>query len=184
LERSKWTIQFSWVKAHVGIHGNELADRLAKEAARNKDTTVAINRIPKSTYFNEIAEATKQKWQIEWEKCVQATITKPYFPNVQDRLNMKLNITPNVAAMVTGHGNTRAYLHRFKLLDHATCVCKKVDQTIDHLLYQCTLLQTHRELQKRNIVNNRNWPSSKQELIPKYRNSFIKFINSRDFEQL
>jgi len=27
--------------------------------------------------------------------------------------------------MVTGHGKTRAYLHRFKLLDNATCVCKQ-----------------------------------------------------------
>ena len=26
LERTDWTIEFSWVKAHVGIYGNELAD--------------------------------------------------------------------------------------------------------------------------------------------------------------
>jgi ribonuclease HI len=31
LERNKWTIEFSWVKAHVGIYGNELADKLAKD---------------------------------------------------------------------------------------------------------------------------------------------------------
>ena len=33
LERTSWTVQFSWVKAHVGIYGNELADQLAKAAA-------------------------------------------------------------------------------------------------------------------------------------------------------
>jgi hypothetical protein len=84
--------------------------------------------------------------------------------------------------MFTGHGKTRAYLHRFKLLDLATCVCKKGDQTIDHLLYQCTLLQIHTELLERNILNNGNWAASKQELITKNQNSFIKFINSIDFE--
>jgi hypothetical protein len=97
---------------------------------------------------------------------------------------MELNVTPNVAAMVTGHGKTRAYLHRFKLLDHANGVCKKGDQTVDHLLYQCTALQTHRELLKRNILNSGNWPARKQQLITKHRNSFIKFIKSIDFEQL
>jgi ribonuclease HI len=31
LERSEWTIKFSWVKAHARTYGNEIAHRLAKE---------------------------------------------------------------------------------------------------------------------------------------------------------
>ena len=34
LEKRNWTIKFTWIKAHVGIYGNESADRLAKEATR------------------------------------------------------------------------------------------------------------------------------------------------------
>ena len=33
LEKCKWKIMFSRVKAHAGNYGNELADRLAKDAA-------------------------------------------------------------------------------------------------------------------------------------------------------
>jgi len=29
LERANWTVVFSWVKAQIGIRGNELADQLA-----------------------------------------------------------------------------------------------------------------------------------------------------------
>ena len=97
---------------------------------------------------------------------------------------MKINITPNLAAMVTGHGKTRTYLHRFKILNHATCSCKKGDQTIDHLLYQCTLLDPHRENLKKYIMYNEKWHTSKQELISKHQKKFIKFINSIDFDQL
>ena len=38
LEKREWTIQITWIKAHVGHHGNELADNLAKEATKNKET--------------------------------------------------------------------------------------------------------------------------------------------------
>jgi ribonuclease HI len=37
LERANWNIKLSWIKAHVGVAGNELADRLAKAAASDGD---------------------------------------------------------------------------------------------------------------------------------------------------
>jgi ribonuclease HI len=43
--RAKWKIKFSWVKAHAGIYGNEMADRLAKEAARSDGTNYGYSRI-------------------------------------------------------------------------------------------------------------------------------------------
>jgi len=45
----------------------------------------------------------------------KATTTKQYFPTVWDRLGIKINLTPNLTATLTGHGRTRAYLHHFKL---------------------------------------------------------------------
>jgi len=33
----------------------------------------------------------------------QRSTTKEYFPNVEERLNMKLNLTQNFTAKVTGH---------------------------------------------------------------------------------
>jgi len=53
LERINWTIEFSWVKANIGIYGNELADKLAKAAACNRDTTVSFNRISKSMFYSK-----------------------------------------------------------------------------------------------------------------------------------
>ena len=53
---------FLWVKAHVGIYGNELADRLAKKAARSDGTSYEFHGIPESTLYHKGAEEAKQKW--------------------------------------------------------------------------------------------------------------------------
>ena len=70
------------------MYGNELADHLAKVAACNTDTAVSFGSIPKSTLYSEIEEEATQKWQKEWENCTKAAITKPFFPNVRDRINL------------------------------------------------------------------------------------------------
>jgi hypothetical protein len=184
LERTSWTIEFSCVRAHVGIYGNELADKLAKAAACNRDTTVCFNRIPKSTLYSEIEEEATQRSQKEWGNCTKAAITKQFFPNVRDSVKLNISVNPNFAAMVTGHGKIRAYLHRFKIIENATYPCNKGDQTIDHLLNQCTLLQTQRELLRNNVLKSGKWPVSKEELITKHLKSFLIFIKSLDFDQL
>ena len=65
MQGANWKIEFSWVKAHTGIHGNELAEKPAKEAARNEHTDVAFCRIPISTLYQEIQQESIQRWQKE-----------------------------------------------------------------------------------------------------------------------
>jgi len=40
----KWIVHFGWVKGHTGIEGNELVDRLAKEAAVEDGPVVFTTR--------------------------------------------------------------------------------------------------------------------------------------------
>ena len=35
------------------------------------------------------------------------------------------------------YGRTKAYLHRFHIIDNPTCTCKKAQQTVNHLIYEC-----------------------------------------------
>jgi len=51
LERNNWSIKFAWVKAHAGTQGNEIADRLAKEAARHQGAGVRIQQDTKKHHI-------------------------------------------------------------------------------------------------------------------------------------
>jgi ribonuclease HI len=184
LERPNWTVAFAWVKAHTGILGNELADQLAKTAVRVKDKTTSYSRIPLSTLFRELEEESKLKWQQNWEESPKAAETKQFYPSITDRLKSKIHITSNFTTMVSGHGKTRACLHRFQLWERATCPCNKGDQTTDHMLYHCTLLQQQREIVEKGTLKHGIWPISKHDLITKHLNSFMKFTKSVDFDKL
>jgi len=59
--KTNWKIQFGWVKIHVGIQGNELADTLAKEAATNADIKESYKKVPKSVVLSELGEKSVEK---------------------------------------------------------------------------------------------------------------------------
>jgi hypothetical protein len=99
-------------------------------------------------------------------------------------LKKKIRITQNVAAMLTGHGKTRAYLHLFKIRDNACCVCQQADQTIDHLLYDCNLLEAQRGTLRKNVTKNGQWPANKHQLITNHLDCLLNYIESIDFERL
>jgi len=110
LEQTEWNIQFCWVKAHVGIIGNELSDTLAKEAATNLDIAECYNSVPKSVVKRELEDRSVRKWQIDWNRSTKCKTTKEYIPIVAERLKMEITTTHNFTTMVKGHGNVNAYL--------------------------------------------------------------------------
>jgi hypothetical protein len=136
LEKENWDIEYTWIKAHAGHYGNELADKLAKEAARNSD--ICYNKIPKSEIEHQEREKSIEKWQQQWDNTTKGLVTKEYFPNIKDRVKMKIYLTPNFTAMVIARGKTRSYLHQFKIIDFPECPCSNGHQTVDHLLYDCS----------------------------------------------
>jgi hypothetical protein len=183
IEKANWKIQFCRVKAHVGIQGNELADTIAKEAATNY-ITECCKKVPKRVVMTELNGISVEKWQREWDQATKEEITKEYLPVVADRLSMKLNNTQNFTSMVTGHGNIKSYLHRFKITETPLCPCGTKDQAIDHLLFECELLNQERDSLISTVSKTEVWPISKNKLIRNHYKKFAKFTNESCFDKL
>ena len=63
-------IKFLWVPAHVGIKGNEMADKMAKKAIQKTVVEMNVN-ISKSEVKSVIWEKVNLMWQEKWSNEVK-----------------------------------------------------------------------------------------------------------------
>jgi hypothetical protein len=164
-----WSIHFGWVKAHAGVEGNELVDRLTQEAAEDDgDLRIVCNRKPTTIVASELKKEGLTKWQRQWDNTDRGALCRLFFPTVEQRLKLKIPVTLEFSAIVSGHGKTKSYLHRFKFVDNAMCPCNGGAQTPDHLIYDCEILEVQRKTMKQHIQTSEgNWPTTNMRLDSK-----------------
>jgi hypothetical protein len=132
----------------------------------------------------ESGKKTIAKWQQHWDATTKGLVTKEYFPNIKERIKMKISLSQNFTALVTAHGKTKAYLHRFKTIQSPECTCTHGNQTADHLIFDCDRLKKEREKLIAYTAKEEDWPLRKCELVNKYLKQFTPFTISTDFEKL
>jgi hypothetical protein len=94
---------------------------------------------------------------------------------------MKITLTPNFTAMVTAHGKTRSYLHRFKIIESPVCPCANGNQTVEHIIHDSGKLNNERRKLREDISKEDHWPVGKNVLMNKYLKQITHFINSVNY---
>jgi hypothetical protein len=61
---------------------------------------------------------------------------------------------------------------------------QKGEQTVDHILFDCKLLEQERDSLKAAVLRSENWPVSKHKLVTKFNKTFKKFKNNISFDKL
>jgi len=133
--------------------------------------------------MSEQKEHSVKWWQREWTETTKGAITKAIFPNIEERLKFRVNITPNFTAIVRGHGNIKAYLHKYKIIGDPTCPCRKGPQTVQHIVFDCPILEKEREKLKAVVTRTENWAVKSNKLGVQYHKKFKEFIDNLSWNE-
>lgn len=126
-------VQFQWVKAHIGIEGNERADQLAKEASRQSPS---VNTLTPPSWLKRLAHRQAlREWQDEWDTDSTGRRTYSFFPKVSESSLVR---NASQTALFTNHGPYRSYLYRFHLANSELCICGRYGDA-DHYCFECPL---------------------------------------------
>ena len=143
LQSSNHHICLKWVKAHIGIEGNEKADTLAKEASQIEN--ISFDLLPLSYAMRIIRAKMDEGWNNEWSLTSKGRTTAAFFPSVRSRKQCRFIPTYGQTQLLSGHGKFASYLERFKILESDVCWCGQ-SQTAEHLLLDCPATAGERTL--------------------------------------
>ena len=151
----KFGLTFRWSAGHVGIQGNEDADKAAKEAAEGEssDKKDLPPCLKKEIGYSLTAlrqsrnEKLKIRWTNLWAKSPRfkrLRFNDLLTPHSQKYLKYISNgkISRKAASAIfqlrVGHAPLNEYLHRFKKVDSPRCpACGHPKETAEHFLIQC-----------------------------------------------
>ncbi|GIY00358.1 RNase H domain-containing protein [Caerostris extrusa] len=122
-------LTITWVKAHVGIVGNERADQLAKEAT-TAPTTIDTIQIPNSLLRKDLKDVSLKLWQQQWDTSPTGRRTHNYIPKV----STKMSVNSSINYFLTGHGPFPSYLNRFNIKETDKCICGDIGSPDHYLL--------------------------------------------------
>lgn len=86
-----------------------------------------------------VQEIALEEWQHNWDNSKKGRWTYRFFPNVRERLLIPLHLTH----FLSGHGNFRANLFRFRFKEDPFCQCGFGEETAEHLIFSCVRTHPH-----------------------------------------
>ena len=146
------TMTVQWIPSHVGIEGNELADKEAKKQTKLPPSTERTNHQTLSSAKRKIRRMKDNAWKLEWERGGNSTAAQTYLdlglkptPRAKSlpELRLKRQVQGWLIAARSGHGHFAVYHERF---GHegtdSNCLCGQNRSQLHP--FSCTYAPKHR----------------------------------------
>ncbi|GBO03997.1 hypothetical protein AVEN_189596-1 [Araneus ventricosus] len=125
-------LDFHWVKAHVGVSGNELADKYAKRATTRP--TIDLVVLKSVTNFKmEVQSELQYLWQARWMSSEKGRQTAQFFPMVDFEQKF---YNHRITQLIKVHGRFPYYFKRFGISDNELCNCGRLGDA-NHYFNDC-----------------------------------------------
>ena len=140
-ELSPMSVTLQYIPAHVGLEGNEIADRLAKKGVNEAESVEQTGATFESAKC-VIASRLLKEWGHRWAggnsgRSLYDNVPLPTASLQQSRARLPRKFSSALNRASTGHIPLRAFLSKFKPLSPTCPLCGQGDQTVRHVLWSC-----------------------------------------------
>ena len=169
------TLDILWIPSHVGLKGNEMADRLAKAALSRQELDINIG-LGKSELLNLIEKRQRLKANNKWQESRSNSVN--FMRNIMPSL---LDAKISLSKQFERRNRLLVNAPRFLAKGPVACDFCNTNKTVEHILLSCDKSIGHREelktlFRKNNVTFNLQTllaPTPHKNLI----NPIINFIN-------
>lgn len=148
IQKMQLSICFVWIPAHIGIDGNERADKAAKRALKSGNH-IDVN-LSKSEAKVVIKGQIKKRWQNEWNKESKGRYLFKNKPLVGSAGTGGRNRKEEsvITRLRNGHSALNSSLFLIGKHNNGRCEYCGEEETVDHVLLYCQKYESEREVLK------------------------------------